>query len=97
HPSGRYATGGHTHGQTGGYPRPPQATGPYPAPGENPGPSGRHGTGGYAMPEDDPYGSGSGRHRSGTADRPDLPDSSGQFGSSDDDPDLPPGAGRYRR
>ncbi|WP_026411784.1 APC family permease [Actinomadura oligospora] len=89
-PSGRYATGG----QTGGYPMPPQTTGPYPAPhhqtGENPSPSGPHGTGGYAMPGDDPYSSGSGRHRSGGADA-DRPDPSAE------DPNLPPNGGRYRR
>ncbi|MEV5571271.1 amino acid permease [Spirillospora sp. NPDC052269] len=91
-PTGRYATGGRSPGQTGGYEMPQQSTGPYPAPhdqtGENPSPSGRYATGGYAQPGDDPYSSGSGRHRSGAAGQPDP---------SDEDPNLPPNGGRYRR
>ncbi|MFC5187906.1 APC family permease [Actinomadura harenae] len=75
---GRYATGGRNPGRTGGY----ETTGPYAAPDE---PSGRYATGGYAVPEDDPYSSGSGRHRSGPTDHP------------DEDPPLPPPGGRYRR
>ncbi|RFU38865.1 amino acid permease [Actinomadura logoneensis] len=61
---------------------------PHPFPDESPASSGPYGTGGYAMPDADPYSSGSGRHRGLGADH---------AGPSDEDPDLPPGAGRYRR